>query len=405
MSVQMKIVILLFLIGLGTRSVVFVGPHREGDECIYMALVDQLDRGNGYTLQGSRLLEKRAVDRAGYDRPYFFHPPGGVGLFWLSFRLFGRTGFPMVQLACFALFFWSMIGLAFELGLGSSRAGLITAGILSAFTPIMAHVSTRYWLDGPQLAFCAASAFLFLHASSRNSPWRSFAAGLLLGYAALIKITAVLIVPGLVLLAWPRLRSRRWKAPIRLLLSYFAAALLIHLPWELWLWSRVGTPFPGWAGKPSADLIATNRYVRYLTVVRSPWIYLTLVPRIVWTLLPGAFLYLFARTDRETMRQGIALHIWILTVLVFHIVMGFTGYSKVVRYVILITPATILVFSRFFSLVVGRLDPRRLFSPGKVWIILLAGAAGAALLLEIASGLQVTIHYDRNLIVPLIGGM
>lgn len=404
-EMRWKVVFLLFLAGLGARMVIFAGPHREGDECIYMALVEQIDKGNGYSLQGTRFLERGSVDEVGYDKPYFFHPPGGVGLFWIFYEAFGLAGFPLAQLACYALFFWCLMRIAAHLGIATSRAGLVATAALAAITPIMAHVSARYWLDGPQLAFCTASGALFLSAARRESAWRAAAAGLLLGYAALIKITAVLIVPGLALLAWSFLERPRLASMIRLLVWYGGCAALAHLPWEIWLWIRVGTPFPGWAGKPSAHLVATNKYVHYLTVVRSPWIYLSLVPRIVWTVVPGLLLLPVAWSDRAVRWRALSLYLWIAVVLAFHVAVGMSGYSKVVRYVILLTPASVLVFGLLVSEASRRFDPRALATGRNGWIAAALLAAAAGLALEIAAGIHVTVHFDRNLIVPIIGGM
>ena len=69
-----KIIVLLFFLGLYMRLVVFLEPHYEGDELIYMALVDQLDQGKGYTLLGSPLLEKGIVSKKQYSGKLFHHP-------------------------------------------------------------------------------------------------------------------------------------------------------------------------------------------------------------------------------------------------------------------------------------------------------------------------------------------
>src|SRR4029078_2736266 len=56
----------------------------ENDEIVYATLVDQLDAGKGYTLRGSDILEKPWINREQYDRALFFHPPGGIVLFWAT---------------------------------------------------------------------------------------------------------------------------------------------------------------------------------------------------------------------------------------------------------------------------------------------------------------------------------
>ena len=49
-------VALWFALGLLCRLVVFTGPHAEGDELVYRALVYQLEAGRGYNLIGSPLI-------------------------------------------------------------------------------------------------------------------------------------------------------------------------------------------------------------------------------------------------------------------------------------------------------------------------------------------------------------
>ena len=125
LEMRWKLVTVLFLIGLCMHSVIFFRAHNEGDEHIYKTLVEQLDNGRGYTLQGSSLLEKGLIDKTQYDQPLFFHPPGGLVLFWVFHRIFGDWGFSIVQLLSYALFFWSMLFLAKSRNLTSSNIPLI----------------------------------------------------------------------------------------------------------------------------------------------------------------------------------------------------------------------------------------------------------------------------------------
>ena len=260
----------------------------EGDELIYSALVEQLEDGNGYTLQGTPLVAYGAVDREQYDRKLFFHPPGGIALFWLSNHFIGPKGIGVVQVFSYALFFWSMILLASLLGLTGSSIAVV--GALSAFNPIMAYVATNYWLDGPLLAFSTFSAALFIRSVVRKSLVSASVAGVVLGYASLIKITAVLVIPGILVMAWFLLEPPRQGAFIRFAACLVVPAFIVQLPWEVWQWIEFGTPFPGWAGKPSKTLVESNRYVHFLTIVRSPLIYLTPAADI-WTIAPAIALF------------------------------------------------------------------------------------------------------------------
>lgn len=401
---QWILVIVLFLLGLSQRLAVFNGPHDEGDEFIYGALVEQLEKGNGYTLQGTPLLEYGLVDKEQYGKKLFFHPPGGIGLFWLSSRLLGPKGLPFVQVFSYALFFWSMVFLTHLLGLSSSKIGLFIAAGLCAFNPIMAHVSTHYWLDGPLLGFSALSAAIFIWAVMRKNLIWACMAGVILGYASLIKITAFLAAPGLIILSWPLLEKPRANAFLGLAACLVMPALIVQLPWEIWQWIEFGTPFPGWAGKPSKSLIESNRYVHYLTVVRSPWIYLTMLPRIAWTIVPAAVLYVFTSGNKTVRWLGLALLVWIFTVLSFHIILGFQGYSKVIRYVILIVPPAVLLFSMVFSEAVRRFGADETGAVGKAAYAFLIIVSALAFIMEIAAGIKSSILYGNDLIVPLLGG-
>lgn len=382
------------------RAPVINEPHDEGDEMIYTTLVSQLEAGNGYTLQGTPLVEYGLVDRFQYDRPLFFHPPGGVGLFWLFHSIMGDTGLPAVQVLSFAIFFWSIVALSSLLGL--PPLGVAIAALLSAFNPIMVHVNTHYWLDGPLLAFSSLACAVFVWAASKKSYLLAIIGGLILGYASLIKITAFLVLPGTVLLAWFFLERPKLARFAAFGACFFVPAFIVQLPWEIWQTFVYGTPFPGWAGKPSQTLVESNAYVRFLTVARSPWVYASLLPRIMWTVAPALLLYVFASRDTRSRGQGAVFILWMAVVLLFHIVLGAQGYSKVMRYVILVAPAAILLFSMAFPEAVGRFreGSRMKWFYGGLLVVSVAAVA-----LEAAAGVKSALLYGKDLIFPFIGGL
>lgn len=399
-AVPFRVLLILFAAGLVLRVPAFFEPHDEGDEVIYTTLVHQLEAGKGYTLQGTPIVEYGLVDRYQYDRPLFFHPPGGVGLFWLFHSLVGPVGLPVVQVLSFVVFFWSMVAVAYLLGLPPLAVALV--GLLSAFNPIMVHVNTHYWLDGPLLAFSTLSAAVFVWAARKKSCLLAVAAGLILGYASLIKITAFLVIPGTALLAWFFLDRPRLARFLGLGACLFVPAFLVQLPWEIWQTYVYGSPFPGWAGKPSATLVESNPYVRFLTVTRSPWVYVSLVPRIMWTLVPALVLFAFTARDKRSAGLGAVFILWVAVVLAFHVVLGAQGYSKVVRYVILLVPGAILLFSMSFA---GALERFRQGGRAR-WvygalIVLSVGALG----LEAAAGIKSAVLYGKDLIFPFLGGL
>jgi 4-amino-4-deoxy-L-arabinose transferase-like glycosyltransferase len=390
-----------FLAGLACRLVVFTGKHNEGDEIVYRTLVQQLAGGHPYTLQGTWLVASHwPMDQ--YGNALFFHPPGGIALFWLLNRLFGATGYPLVQILSYAVFFGSTCLLAGAV-LGPLRgARMVVVAALAAFTPLMTHVTFYYWLDGPMLAFTTLAAGLFLRAVSRGETRGVILSAVVMGYASWIKTTALIVVPALLLVAWAMSAPAARRAALRFGLLFTALAALIQLPWQLWQLQAVGSAFPAWAGRPSAHLLATNVYVHRLTVERPAWIYLTLLPRAVWTLLPAIACLFALDLDARTRRVGLALLGWIAIVLALVMGLGLIGYSKLLRYAILVTPATVLLF----ALAAGELW-KRLRSPGvapreRTLVRALVVLTLAGLGLEIAQGIYTPLVDQQDLIQPIV---
>jgi 4-amino-4-deoxy-L-arabinose transferase-like glycosyltransferase len=438
----------LFILGLLLRVPMLGGEHREGDEVIYMSLVGQLEQGHGYSLQKSPLVERGVVDRYQYDRPLFYHPPGGIALFWLSYKVFGSAGFPAVQLLSFALFFWSMLLFAHCLQITKTDVGLFLVALLSSFNPILAHVTTKYWLDGPLLAFATLGGALFLYSfvrtptgavaptsgrsrSRRSTPSRrarpadattgggrgvllAAVAGAVVGYASLIKLTAFLAVPGVLLLCLATVRPRKAKTFLLHTLCFLIPALVVQAPWEIWQWLVVGSPFPQWAGKPSQTLVQSNRYVHFLTVVRSPWVYLTTTPQVLTTLVPSVVLLaLFYGRDRTLPAASVAppadsvraaataCLLWLVLVIGFHTALGLAGYSKLLRYVILATPASILLPALLVPCSRQALSTKGAFVRAVRWPVTACLAAGVVA--EVATGIAAAFRFQSALIVPFTG--
>ncbi|MBI2400776.1 MAG: hypothetical protein HYV23_06950, partial [Deltaproteobacteria bacterium] len=138
------------------------------------------------------------------------------------------------------------------------------------------------------------------------------------------------------------------------------------------------------------------------TGVRSPWIYLTLLPKVMWSIVPALILYIVTLNDRKARGLGAAFILWIATVIAFHVVLGAEGYSKVLRYVILAAPPAILLFSMSVPLVLKRFregsNARGLY--GALLVI-----SAIAVALEAAAGIKSTALYAIDLIFPLFGGL
>ncbi|HZL42731.1 MAG TPA: hypothetical protein VFD66_05580, partial [Verrucomicrobiae bacterium] len=355
------------------------------------------------TLQGHPILSEPWVAREQYDRPLFFHPPGGIALFWLTSRIAGDSGYAMAEVLSFALYFWAVVFLGFQasrpVGLrcaqpdgcsaplpgygGRTQTSILLLAILAAFCPLMSQVTGRLWLDGPLLAFSTAAAALFLFGVRRQNTKIVTAAALLLGYASWIKLTAFLAAPGALALAWAITESGQRRFLFTRGLLWILLAGLLHLPWEIWQWHVFGTPFPTWAGKPAAQLVRDNPYVHYLTVVRSPWIYIQLLPQVLWTLVPSVVLLGLQWGKRELRKRGLALLFWIAVVVVFHVTLATMGYSKLLRYVILTAPAALVLFAITTAEVVRTLQDGR-------WV-LGSRQASAGLIVLAATGLALQV--------------
>ena len=384
-------------------------PFLENDEKIYIALVEQLDNNKGYTLHGHLILRESWINLQQYDHPIFFHPPGGLFFFWLTYRIWSTAGFAMAQVLSYGIFYWSMIALQAVVFRRAKLAAVLTA-VLAAFSPIMTHVTGRFWLDGPLLAFTTLASVVFLYGVCRKSLALVCVAGFLLGYASLIKLTAFLVVPGLAAMTavlLPEFRDLRlfkeygwvlWR-----FIVFVAVAVAIQVPWEIWQWWAVGSPFPSWAGKPAADLVRTNPYVYYLTNWREPLVYLELLPQVVWTFVPSILLMAFQWNNRELRLKSMALLVWIVAVVAAHMVLGFIGYSKLLRYVILVTPATIMLF---VLVTVGWIEgiwENQVRPGGKPLAVAGLLLAAIALGFEIMQGIVTPLYHNADLIKPLPG--
>lgn len=396
------IIFSIFLIGLAFKFTVFIDPHVEGDELIYMTLVDQMVSLQGYTLQGTHLLDK-ILDKKQYDRKLFFHPPGGILLFSMFYMVFGYKGFALAQVFCFIVFFWSMILILKSIEYPVSNIVYIVVACLAAFNPITSHVLTNFWLDGPLLAFSSLSIAMLLFSFRKRSRSLAMTAGIVLGFAGLIKSTAFLVIPGLALLVW----ATKWKDGNVIIYMglYVVSAFIMQLPWFLVQWMTYGSMFPGpasleWPGKPSDTLIRNNRYVYYVTVVRTPLLYLKMLPTVIYTLIPGIVLAVLNLHERKLRRINIALVVWIGMIVFLHVILGKMGYSKLMRYLILITPATILLFSLNIAEILKKLQSGNLGRYGTALTVFLILISAAAFYMEINEGARSSMMYNQDLITP-----
>src|SRR5207247_9877715 len=99
----------------------------------------------------------------------------------------------MAQVLSYGIFYWSMIALQAAAFRRAKLAAVLTA-VLAASSPITTHVTGRFWLDGPLLAFTTLASVMSLYGVCRQTLAPICLAGFLLGYAGLNKLPALLDV-------------------------------------------------------------------------------------------------------------------------------------------------------------------------------------------------------------------
>jgi 4-amino-4-deoxy-L-arabinose transferase-like glycosyltransferase len=388
------LVLVVFALALWARAAVLSAPHREGDEVLYRALVEQLREGRGYTLQGHRVLDAGFFSREIYDRPIFpQHPPGGALLFLACDRLAPGRGGSVAQLVGFASFFLGTLALWFAVEASPHPLGLALTALACALSPISVHVGMREWLDGPLLGFTTLGAAVYLLGVRRQRAGLAIAGAVLLAASMWIKLTAAVVFPWLIALSFALVGPEGRRRAGRAALALGGLALASVLPWVVWQ-SVHGMQF-GIARQPSADLLRQNRYIHFVSEVRSPLLYLLATPRVLFTLVPSAALLWIRRGDPLMRWRWLALALWVVGTLIVYTGIGALGYSKLLRYAVLVTPAAIVLFASLVQHV--WLSPER-NAVGVFWC-----AVGiAALVLEMLHGAAL-LSDRRDLIVPLLG--
>jgi 4-amino-4-deoxy-L-arabinose transferase-like glycosyltransferase len=381
--------------GILARGVVFEGSHREGDEVLYRALMQQMRAGKGYTLRGHPVLSTGWFSREVYDKPVFpQHPPGGILLFLACDQLTPGSGASTAQILSFSLFCAGILLMGRALERGGRPTGAIFMAIASAFSPIAAHVAVKQWLDAPLLGFATLGSGFYLLGVRRRRWSLVLAGGAFLCYACWIKLTAIGMFPWLLILSVVMENDDRarfaWRSMAVLVLSALAAVL----PWQLWL-SAHGMGI-GAAARPGLELLQTNRYVRFITLERSPLVYLTLTPLVLWTLWPSALLLALHGRRRTASRVQLGLAAWVAGTLLTYVCLGAIGYSKLLRYAILVTPGAILLFSSL----AGDLLKRHVPVSRTGWRFA-AGLVFVGLGLEIVQGIHLTLQRSDALIVSI----
>lgn len=396
-------VIIFLVLGICVRLGIFAHSHNDGDERIYQALIEQIDSGAGYTLQGHHILKSGAIEAYHYDTPLFFHPPGGIMFFYLFHKLFGLYGLGIAQIFCFLIFYAGMILLVNEAFKSCDNICLFLVSLLSSFTPIVAHINTKFYIDNPKIAFITLGCALLVRGFSKNKYWIKIIASILLGYSCFIKIDACLIYPVIFILIWLLFskKSKRNEFLKSITMVSFFGVLFITL-WLFWNYYEAGSFFPiGAPGKPGLELLRNDAFIFYVTRVRPPFFYFgSLITVMPTTLVTFVLLIIIIRySGINAAKLEITGGLCVLLIILFYVCLGFLGYSKLLRYIVIVTPISILLFVDVVHKVFFSVESSEYFK--KKWLFTRSGSLTLvyiAIITEIFYGLRI-FFVDYNIML------
>lgn len=298
--------------------------HIEYDERVFQTLINRIGDGfENYTVQGTPLLGE--LWNANYDRPMFFHPPAFVYTARLLAVVFPVPLVPvLLNLATIALVFF--IGRR----LYDDERGL-WAAFLAAVCPVTWFISQKIWIDNMLIMMTVASVAAVIWAADRGRVSGYAIAGIVFGIAFLSKVTAVLVFPALLAVAWQR-------DQVGLSLSKAVAFLLPFSLmagwWELTLYRHNGQILP--SAFPDAANLEKFPFVQYS--VTRPWYFYLLN---IIEISPVYVLGLDAIRRRDG--RSIAPALWFVVFLIAHTFFGLRGGGYQTRYLAAAYPALALL--------------------------------------------------------------
>ena len=324
--------------------------HSEPDEVIYWQLAQNLVSGHAYTLQGTELLSKLSL--SAYDHPLFHHPPLFPALL-VPFVVYGSpqsavlvswVGHFLCILAV-AVIAKHLIGKQAEnLTALSPRYWLPLLGV--SVDPLLNFISRKLWIDSILTGLVAMALSLFI-VSDRDRFRRVtlFAGGVLLGLAALAKLTALIAVPVALYCVFAqtaRPRSERIKWAFY---SMIPVGLLVA-PWLILFYVKTGTVLPGWV-KPDDWSMQHYPFVR--AMVNRPVDYypvkLCLIVPLVLVLIAFAKVTVEWRTNLLA-KKGL---LWFACFFVVIALLSASGIGYQMRYLSPCIPAIYVALLAYLS--------------------------------------------------------
>jgi 4-amino-4-deoxy-L-arabinose transferase-like glycosyltransferase len=326
-------------------------PHSEPDELIFWQLAKNLVSGHGYTLQGTKLLLR--LSPFTYNHPLFNHPPLFPALL-VPFVVFGSpqsavliswVGHFLCILAV-AVIAKHLIGQRCEnLTALSPRYWLPLLGVSA--DPLLNFISGRLWIDSILTGLVAMAMSLFIASDcDRFRRATLLAGGLLLGLAALAKLTALIAVPVALYCVLAQ-TARPWKERIQWALCSMIPVGLLVAPWLILFYVRTGAVLPGWV-KPDDWAMqhypfvraAVNRSVDYYPVKLC-----LIVPLVVVLILPLPEWRRIWRTDLLA-REGL---LWFTGFFFVITLLGVSGIGYQMRFLGPCIPAIYVTLFAYLS--------------------------------------------------------
>lgn len=393
---QLVILVLLLALASWLRINSFWLSHTGDDEVVHVALAMKLDEYGikGYNLyqvdyehfsldgknsltelmiapegeEGAYLRTIKQGEKANYTHKPLHHvPPGFPFLLMLSQKTIGgdrgyflssdrpskfssgkrpaQVGVAQLYAAMLPFTFSLMLVLlTFLLGkrLFGPTAGLIAAAIM-AINPVSIFVSQKIWAGEASLVFVLLSVLFIINGYGRRSLWHGLAAGAAAGVAVLIKQTAGIFLPALLLFYMYDRRGHLstisgWRQfllnPFMLALS--AAFLLLTAWWYVLVFQNYGTLFY----QPFVDFPASDPFYKLRESRPAPFILfsaglLYLSPLFVFA--AGLFRkQIRERLEAEQRRFLPLLFFWVAT---WFVLMAFVFLRKEHRHMIEAYPA------------------------------------------------------------------
>lgn len=172
--------------------------------------------------------------------PYFNKPPLALAIHGLFLKVFGVhvavARIPGV-IAALGVVIFSVL----TVGLLASRAEALVSGLVLATTYQFFRRTREISLDFWQLFFVMLAVYIIVRSLKRGTTAGLLLAGVPIGLALLCKpMVALAMLP--VIAAWAAIMGQR-RAAIWLLTGTPLVALLVALPWHLYMWSLFGPAF------------------------------------------------------------------------------------------------------------------------------------------------------------------